>query len=462
MKVYDFKLGRLGNAIFRYLASSLFCIIYKAKRTYNKSECNHIFSDENFIEWSNSVLNNIIPDINNFKNLVFYGYYQHDKIFIKYKNQIIDHIINNPNEYLYTDGWNNESEKNIYNYKVEKYKSIDLIINPYNNNKFYNFVIHLRLEDFININNVMHPLSIKNVIDQVNIKDICIVVGNPKTQLENNYINYFKKYYNVTIESNSVIEDYHIMKNAKILVCSCSTLSWAASLLSSKNELVYFPNIISNAIHETFKNPIDKTILYDFKKCNKIELENFLNNNINKKDPYCSLNNLNQPIMTYILEYISNIQNGFYIEIGVYDGILQSTTKFLEEEYNWTGILMEYNKNYFNQLLINRPNNININITDYNFNSLFDYYQIVKIDLLSISGNGLGNEYEIIKNINLNKYKPLYILIEIKTHQKDDIFNYLQNNNYFFLENITNYNKLDNPLWDGTHNDYFFKLFLNY
>jgi hypothetical protein len=459
MKVYDFKLGRLGNAIFRYLASSLFCIIYKATRTYNKSECEHILSDTDFIIWSNSVLNDTIPDINSSNNFIFYGYYQHDKIFIKYKNQIINFIKDNPNDLLYTDGWSNKLDNHGYEYPIDKYKSIDLIINPYVN-KYYNVVVHVRLEDFINNNNVIHPESIKNVIDQVNIINICIVVGKPKTELENNYINYFKKYYNVTIESNSVIEDFHIMKNAKILICSCSTLSWTASLLSINNNLVYFPNITFNSIHETFKNPNDKTVLYDFKKCTKRELENFLSNNLIKTDPYCSLNNLNQPIMKRVLEYISNIPNGFYIEIGVYDGILQSTTKFLEDEYNWTGLLIEYNKNDFKKLQINRPNNININMVDYNFNELLDYHEIFKIDFLSISGNGLGTEYEIIKNINFDKYKPLYLLIEIKTHQKDDIFNYLQNNNYFFLENITNYNKLDNPIWDGTHNDYFFKLLL--
>ena len=29
--------------------------------------------------------------------------------------------------------------------------------------------------------------------------------------------------------------------------------------------------------------------------------------------------------------------------------------------------------------------------------------------------------------------------------------------NYNFLENISNFNKLDFPKWDGTHQDYLFK-----
>jgi hypothetical protein len=74
----------------------------------------------------------------------------------------------------------------------------------------------------------MHPESIKNVLDKINEKSVCLVVNKPTMEIENKYIDYFKKFYNITIESNSGIEDYHIMKNAKILVCSCSTLSWIA------------------------------------------------------------------------------------------------------------------------------------------------------------------------------------------------------------------------------------------
>ena len=34
--------------------------------------------------------------------------------------------------------------------------------------------------------------------------------------------------------------------------------------------------------------------------------------------------------------------------------------------------------------------------------------------------------------------------------------NYLSNNFISLLTNFSNYNKQDNPGWDGTHNDYLF------
>jgi len=86
---------------------------------------------------------------------------------------------------------------------------------------------------------------------------------------------------------------------------------------------------------------------------------------------------------------------------------------------------------------------------------ILDYYNIPKIDFMTIDTEGY--ELEVLKGMNLNKYRPVYLLIEVYEEKKDIIFNYLIENNYLLLENITNYNKFDNPGWDGSHNDYLFK-----
>ena len=49
------------------------------------------------------------------------------------------------------------------------------------------------------------------------------------------------------------------------------------------------------------------------------------------------------------------------------------------------------------------------------------------------------------------------MLIEIYNKDKEDIFNFLNSKGYELVKNVTNYNKVDNPKWDGTHNDYLFK-----
>lgn len=285
------------------------------------------------------------------------------------------------------------------------------------------------------------------------------------------------------------------MKNAKTLVCSCSTLSWVAAFLSDRVKLVYFPDYNNNRSHETFKMPIENTILYSFTKCGKDELEKFFNQIKSSQiiDKYCAVNCKREPITKRILEYISNIDNGFYIEAGAYDGVLQSNTKFLEEEYNWTGILIEPSPKVFLELEKNRPNNINVNkclvspwhnsktikgafdngpmssvgnirnlknveLIDVECDTLeniLDYYDIQKIDFMTVDTEGY--ELEVLQGLNLLKHRPLYIMIEIYENQKNELFQFMEDMNYILLENITNYNLLDNPGWDGSHNDYLFR-----
>ena len=124
----------------------------------------------------------------------------------------------------------------------------------------------------------MNPLSVKKIIDNLVSEypneTICFVLNSPKTEIENKYINFLtKNLSNYKIESNDVITDFTIMRNAKTLICSCSTLSWAASFLSETVEKVYMPNYNNpDRIHETFKQPISNTVLYDFEKCSREKL----------------------------------------------------------------------------------------------------------------------------------------------------------------------------------------------
>lgn len=497
MKVYDYRLGRLGNAIFRYFASSLFRILYNAERTYNESEATCHFNDGHFNNWISN-----LHGIDNNQVYGFYGYYQHD-VFRKYINKIKFWILTHPDELLYTDG--NDDKINYFNYNSVAYKASDIL--PKTINKVYKVVVHVRLEDFIHNKDVIHPLSIKKILEEIGEKDICIVVNQPKTELENKYLDYFKKLdYNVTIEYNDVITDYQIMCNAEILICSYSTLSWCAALMSETVTCVYMPDYPTNE-HATFKKPIDNTILYKYQKCGKEELELFFfNNNLpetltiheneiksDKLDSYCAVDCKRQPITKRILEYIGSIPNGFYLEAGAYDGILQSNTKFLEEEYGWSGILIEPSPKVFQELVKNRPDNISINkcLVSCNYGNktimgafdngpmssvnnmrnienaelisvecdtlenILDELLVAKIDFMTVDTEGY--ELEVLEGLNLNKYRPTYIMIEVYTQDKDKILTFMENNNYIFLENITNYNKLDNPGWDGTHNDYLFK-----
>jgi len=88
--------------------------------------------------------------------------------------------------------------------------------------------------------------------------------------------------------------------------------------------------------------------------------------------------------------------------------------------------------------------------------SIIDESGFNKIDFLSLDVEGY--ELEVLKGIDLTKKQISFMLIEIYEKDKKEIFDYLSFFGYECLENVTNYNPLNNPNWDGTHNDYFFGL----
>ena len=192
------------------------------------------------------------------------------------------------------------------------------------------------------------------------------------------------------------------------------------------------------------------------------------------------------------LNEIMNKRNGFFIELGANDGLKQSNTAFFEKEMGWNGILIEPSLEGYEKCKINRKNSICLNYAcvsnDYKDNyvlgdfhnnhlmgsvngvrnnsknlikvnaitleKILDEHCNTDIDFLSLDTEGY--ELNILKGLNLEKYRPKFMLIEVYTKDFTNIVNYLNMNNYKLHSNVTNYNKIDNPGWDGTHNDFLF------
>ena len=205
---------------------------------------------------------------------------------------------------------------------------------------------------------------------------------------------------------------------------------------------------------------------------------------------YSHVDNKKVPLDFKLFDIIKK-ENGFFIELGANDGLSQSNTAFLEFSKKWKGILIEPSINKFNECKINRPNSTVLNYAcvsnDYkhdtikgdffghlmssvngerlhNYTTLtnvpaitlekiLDQFSIKTIDLLSIDTEGY--ELEILKGLNISKYRPKYMLVEI-TNDYDNITEFFTKNNYKLHSNFSNYNFIDNPGWDGTHNDYLF------
>lgn len=264
--------GRLGNAIYRYFACSIFCLKYNLKYSFNEQhQC--IINDDTFMEWINIDNKNKNIKLNNDKNknYLFNGFYQHDMIYRKYKDELLNYMNENEDHYVLTDGISAGDGNH------QKFFIKDIINSPNDFNKYYNCVFHIRLGDRVYINNGETTLnidSIKKMITQN--KDIidnnsCLLVEKPSTEYEEKFMNEIVEFIknicniNINIESNDLLTDFHIMKNAKTLVCSISTLSWCAAFLSERIEKCYmpdYPNHINTYGH--CKKPIENTILYDY------------------------------------------------------------------------------------------------------------------------------------------------------------------------------------------------------
>jgi len=56
--------------------------------------------------------------------------------------------------------------------------------------------------------------------------------------------------------------------------------------------------------------------------------------------------------------YFSEINNGFFIECGAWDGVSESTCINFEKIKNWNGINIEAQKEAYCKLIENRPNSM--------------------------------------------------------------------------------------------------------
>jgi len=189
----------------------------------------------------------------------------------------------------------------------------------------------------------------------------------------------------------------------------------------------------------------------------------------------------------YISEHIfNNKRNGFFIELGATDGIEFSNTYYFEKELDWNGLVIEPNPNYKEQLdknrscykayelvyskqglnknfsIINYPelsgiNNYlgnigkgkvteNINLKTITLTELLDNINAPKyIDYLSLDTE--GTELEILKGLDMKKYKIRYIRVEHNYGPlRGEIQNYLLSRNYFY----SRWNKFDD---EYIHND---------
>ncbi len=178
---------------------------------------------------------------------------------------------------------------------------------------------------------------------------------------------------------------------------------------------------------------------------------------------------------------LSHKTEGFFLDIGAYDGVNYSNSYYFEKERNWKGICVEPIPSVFSTLSKNR-NCILINgaISDnegevsfvhvtgyaemlsgirkfrnekhilrtereilenggkindiicktYNINALLSNYDIETVDYLSIDTE--GGEFEILKSIDFNNFQIKILTVE-NNYQDERLKRYMENRGFFHL-----------------------------
>lgn len=160
----------------------------------------------------------------------------------------------------------------------------------------------------------------------------------------------------------------------------------------------------------------------------------------------------------WVCEFLDFKQNGFYLDIGAYDGIQTSNTFVLEKDLNWSGICVEANSEVFNVLASNRKSkNLNLAVLDYKGNCSFHIDSVRNdnigsltqcdtlnnileqndapsiIDYMSIDIE--GSEFNALKDFDFKKWQINLITIEHNLYvdgdfNKNRLFKLLSENNF--------------------------------
>jgi len=142
-------------------------------------------------------------------------------------------------------------------------------------------------------------------------------------------------------------------------------------------------------------------------------------------------------------------KNGFYLDVCACDGIINNNTLYFEKYNNWSGINVEPIQELFEELIINRPDSINLNCAICNTDGVAEFLyngswqklenilyekNISKINFLSLDIQFASSQ--IIRSIDFDEVFIDVILFNNRYNDVNtSIIEYLQDKNYEVIIN---------------------------
>tara|TARA_B100000963_G_scaffold188616_1_gene164108 strand:- start:359 stop:1204 length:846 start_codon:yes stop_codon:yes gene_type:complete len=108
-------------------------------------------------------------------------------------------------------------------------------------------------------------------------------------------------------------------------------------------------------------------------------------------------------------KFFHNQTDGFFVDLGAYDGVLGSNTLFFENNLDWQGVLVEPSKNQFSKLNNNRKNKC-INKAVGNKNDNLEFIDVV-------SG------YTMMSGLNQSYYDDTFKIVNSDLNSKTEKYN---------------------------------------
>ena len=107
-------------------------------------------------------------------------------------------------------------------------------------------------------------------------------------------------------------------------------------------------------------------------------------------------------------KFFKNKMDGYFVDLGAYDGVEGSNTFFFEKFFRWKGVLVEPSKNQYLKLMENRNNNC-INKAISKTNEKLEFIDVV-------SG------YKQMSGLNQSYYKDTLEILNSDLNSKTDIY----------------------------------------
>jgi hypothetical protein len=121
----------------------------------------------------------------------------------------------------------------------------------------------------------------------------------------------------------------------------------------------------------------------------------------------------------FVLNVLKNKKNGFFLEVGSHDPIKINNSYILEKNYEWNGIMIEFQEQWLDKYKISRPNSIHVinDATTIDYKELFETNNVpLNLDYLQIDlAVNNGSTLNTLKKINsdvMDKHKFATITFE--------------------------------------------------